>query len=258
MEIKLRPRNIIVVGGGTGIGLASAQKFLELGAQNIILASRNIDKIKASAGKLLDEKAVHCMQFDIADVSSHQGFLQEVTNKIGEIPDGLCISSGVNFDGSNWKGFNISEHDYDYVMDINLKGPFFLIRNFSNYLFSNSVKGNICVVSSISAHRDLLSCYQITKNALSGIVHCYGKHLSQRGIILNCVEPGSTDTEMMKHLRAFTDGIRPGKPWGDNSLGRVLRTEEIAEVIAFLMSNLGEVMAGSCILAGGGCKTISR
>ena len=143
-------------------------------------------------------------------------------------------------------------------MNINLKGPFFLIRNFSNYLFSNNIKGNICVISSISAHRDLLSCYQITKNALSGLVHCYGKYLYQRGIILNGVEPGTTDTNMMKHLKIYTDGIRQGKKWMDNSLGRVLRAEEIAEIIAFLMSNLGEVMSGSCILAGGGCKTISR
>ena len=46
MNIFLRPKNIIIIGGGTGIGLASAKKFCELNADNIILASRNIEKIK--------------------------------------------------------------------------------------------------------------------------------------------------------------------------------------------------------------------
>ena len=257
MNIYIRPKNIIVVGGGTGIGLAAVNKFCELNADNIILASRNINKIDIKINKNTTTN-IYKEKFDISDINTHLQFLENITNKIGKIPDGLLISSGINFNASNWRGFNISESDYDNVMNINLKGPFFLIRNFSNYLFSNSIKGNICVVSSISAHRDLLSCYQISKNALSGLVYAYGKHLYQRGIILNGVEPGTTDTNMMKHLNIYTDGIRQGKTWHDNALGRVLRAEEIAEVIAFLMSNLGEVMAGSCILAGAGCKTISR
>lgn len=122
----------------------------------------------------------------------------------------------------------------------------------------NHIKGNICVVSAISAHRDLLSVYQISKNAISGIVHAYGKFLCEKGIILNCVEPGTTDGGMLKYLAAYTDGIREGKPWNDNSIRRVIRPEEIADVISFLISEVGEIMSGTCLLAGGGCKSISR
>lgn len=67
------------------------------------------------------------------------------------------------------------------------------------------------MLSSISAHRDLLSVYQISKNAVSGIVHDYGKHLCERGIVLNCVESGTTNTDMMRGLADYTDGIRGGK-----------------------------------------------
>lgn len=49
-----------------------------------------------------------------------------------------------------------------------------------------------------------------------------------------------------------------GKPFNDNSIRRVIRAEEIADIICFLMSELGEVMSGSCILAGGGTKSIAR
>lgn len=260
MEIKLRPENIIIVGGGSGIGFATAQAVLDSGCHNVILASRNRQKLAGAAASLkcTQSQRASIVEFNIADVESHNKMLEQVYSEIGVIPDGLVISSGVNFDGSNWKGFNISEEDYDRVMDINLKGVFFLIRNFSNFLYGRNTKGNICVVSSISAHRDLLSVYQISKTAISGIVHAYGKHLCERGIVLNGVEPGTINTDMMKHLSEYTDGIRYGKPWGDNSIRRLLRTEEIAKVICFCMSELGEALSGSCILAGGGCKSIAK
>lgn len=192
--------------------------------------------------------------FDISLVGKHNEFIEKINSRINTYVDGVIISSGLNFDGGNWKGFNISETDYDRIMDTNLKGVFFLIRNCANYMHARKIKGNICVVSSISAHRDMLSVYQISKNAISGIVHAYGKYLCERGIILNGVEPGTTEGGMLGGLGKYTDGIRSGKPWNDNSIRRVIRPEEIAEIICFLISDLGEVMSGTCLLAGGGMQ----
>lgn len=260
MEYQLRAKHVIVVGGGSGIGLAAAQKLLDSGAEHVILASRNLEKLKEAAATLRTDDAgkIATVSFDIAKVGTHQSMFAQVAQAIGTVPDGLVISSGVNFDGSNWKGFNITESDWDYVMNINLKGVFFLIREFANYLWERKVKGNICVVSSISAHRDMLSVYQISKNVISGIVHAYGKHLVERGVVLNCVEPGTTNTDMMRWLKDYTDGERPGKPWNDNSIRRLIRPEEIADVILFLMAEGSEIMSGTCLLAGGGCKSIAR
>lgn len=231
------------------------------GVQSVTLVSRNIFALESAKSELNSDK-VFIYAFDISNVRGQIDLILDIANIIGTIPDGLVISSGVDYDGSNWRGFNISEEDYDRVMDINLKGVFFMIRNFANYLYGNQVKGNICVVSYISAHRDLLFVYQISKNAISGIVHAivhaYGKHLCERGVVINCVEPGTTDGGMLKHLEKYTDGIRDGVPWNDNSIWRVIRPEEIAEVILFLMSENSEILSGTCLLAGGGCKTISR
>lgn len=257
MEVHLRPKNIIITGGGSGIGLATAKKLLDEKVNKVVLCSRNMEKLEHAKTELNDSRVYVC-EFDIANCKSHENLIKEVECLIGEKPDGLVISSGINFDGGNWKGFNISENDWDKVMDINLKGVFFLMRTFANYLHAYNLKGNICIVSSISAHRDLLSVYQISKNAISGIVHTYGKYLCERGIVLNCVEPGTTEGGMLGDLAKYTDGVRPGLPWNDNSIRRVIRPEEIAEVIYFLLTNLGEVMSGSCVLAGGGCKSISR
>lgn len=255
MKIQLKPRNIIVVGGGSGIGFSAAEKFLSYNAENVILASRNREKLDAAKNKLNSQK-VSILPFDISDCTSHEKFISDVTKMIGDIPDGLLISSGLLFNARIWNAFNIIEEEWDKVMNTNLKGVFFLIRNFSNYLYSRMKTGNICVVSSISARRDLLSIYQITKNALSGIVHAYGKHLCERGIILNGIEPGATEDGMLGDLQKYTNGIRTGLPWNDNSIKRVIRPEEIAELICLLMSDLGEVLSGTCVLAGGGCKSI--
>lgn len=260
MEIKLRPKNIVVVGGATGIGYATAQKLLECGAEHVVLASRNKDKLAAAAAALNADgsQRVAVVPFDIAQVSQHQQLIKDAADAIGVMPDGLVISSGVTFDGTNWKGFNISEADWDRVMNINLKGVFFLLRTFANHLYENKIKGNICVVSSISAHRDMLTVYQMSKSVISGVVHAYGKHLVERGVVLNCVEPGSTNTDMMRWLHEYTDGVRPGKVWNDNSIRRLIRPEEIADVILFLMAEGSEIMSGTCLLAGGGCKSIAR
>ena len=102
----------------------------------------------------------------------------------------------------------------------------------------------------------MLSPYQIAKHSLSRIVQAYGKHLCERGVVLNCVEPGPIFTDMMRHLEKYTDGVRPGEPWNDASIRRLVRPEEIADIVCYLMSNLGEVMSGSCIVAAGGTKSI--
>lgn len=260
MKVELRAKNIIVIGGATGIGYAAAQALLKQGAESIVLASRSEEKLQNAAASLKRNwrQTIEVVPFDITKIKSHEELIQQAKVLTGKDPDGLVISSGLNFSGKNWKGFDISEKDWDRVMDTNLKGVFFLMRNFANYIYENQMKGNICIVSSISAHRDMLSVYQVSKNAISGIVHAYGKHLCERGVVLNCVEPGTTDGGMLKSTAEYTDGIRPGKVWNDNSIRRVIRPEEIAEVICYLMSSGSEVLSGSCVLAGGGCKSISR
>ena len=140
MELHLRPKNILIIGGGSGIGLATAERLIKEDISSIIIASRNIEKLNDSKKKLESLKKpnqnIFAVSFDISNIKSHISTFDLIQDMIGHENklDGLVISSGVNFDGSNWKGFNISEEDYDKVMNINLKGVFFIIRNFSNYL----------------------------------------------------------------------------------------------------------------------------
>ncbi len=259
-KYELRPKNILVIGGGSGIGLAVAQELLDSGASNVIIASRNLDKLTTSLKNLKcgRKQGVYALAVDVTKVRENTDAIKKAQDLLGDknLLDGLVISSGVNFDGSNWKGFNVTEEDWDNVMNTNLKGVFFFMRDFANYLYENQRKGNICIVSSISAHRDMLSPYQISKHSISRIVNAYGKHLCERGVVLNCVEPGPIYTEMMPHLKKYTDGVRDGEAWNDASIRRLVRADEVARVVCFLMSELGETMSGDCIVVAGGTKSI--
>lgn len=130
MNFCLRPKNVIVIGGASGIGYATTQKLLDNGVQNVIIASRNRDKLESARQKLSysAEQKVYALEFDISKIISHDDLIKKAQAQIGTIPDGLVISSGVVYGGNDWKGFNISETDWDKVMDTNLKGVFFLMR----------------------------------------------------------------------------------------------------------------------------------
>ena len=142
MKFNLRAANIIVIGGATGIGYSAAQKLLDAGAKSVILASRNESKLNTAkqALKFNEKQCVYVLPFDISDVKSHDEMIREAREMIGEIPDGLVISSGVDYDGSNWKGFNISETDWEI-----LRITCMLIRRrATSALFPPSVRIVIC------------------------------------------------------------------------------------------------------------------
>lgn len=114
----IRPKNIVIIGGGSGIGLATAKKVLmDSTVKNVIISSRNLEKLNCAKESLNDNR-VHVATIDISNVKLHKQFMIDVNEMINDCVDGVIISSGLDFDGSNWKGFNILEKDYDRIMDV--------------------------------------------------------------------------------------------------------------------------------------------
>ena len=84
MEFNLRPKNIIIAGGGSGIGLSTAARLAQNGAKNIIIASRNLEKLKEAQKELMEiTDHVHILQFDITNIGSHFELIETARNMIG-------------------------------------------------------------------------------------------------------------------------------------------------------------------------------
>ena len=137
----IRPKNIVIIGGGSGIGLATAKKVLmDTSVKNVIIVSRSLEKLNCAKEHLNDNR-VHVATIDISNVKSHRQFMTGVNEMINDCVDGVIISSGLDFDGSNWKGFNISEEDYDRIMNVNLRDSIKLCRTRDNRWWHVEISG---------------------------------------------------------------------------------------------------------------------
>ena len=107
----------------------------------------------------------------------------------------LRVASQARADGISFLGMTTEE--YDRVMNINLRGVFFLCQAFSDYLIMNKKKGHILLISSSRGSEPAWTPYGISKWALNGLTKGLAKELLPYGIIVNAIAPGSTATELL-------------------------------------------------------------
>lgn len=98
--------------GASGIGLATVKMLLQNDVEHIVIASRSEKRLREIAKEINDDRIV-TEPFDISIITQQNVFIEKVNKRISTYVDGVVISSGLNFDGGNWRGFNISEDDYD-------------------------------------------------------------------------------------------------------------------------------------------------
>ena len=145
---------------------------------------------------------------------------------------------------------NATEHDFDRVLDTNLKGVFFLSQIFSKYLIKNHIPGNILNIASSSSLRPAVSAYTLSKWGIRGLTMGLAKSLAKYGITVNGIAPGQTATPM---LHAPKDNL------SNNTcpLGRWILPEEIANGALFLVSDLGRAVVGDILYMTGGSALLS-
>jgi len=144
----------------------------------------------------------------------------------------------------------MTEESYDYVMDINLKGTFFLTQLAANKMKENK-SGYICNISSLSAYTSSVNRgeYCISKAGLSMVTKLFADRLSEYGIVVNEVRPGIIATDMTstvqeKYDNLIEDGLLPIKRWG--------RPEDIADAVFALCSGALPYVTGQSIDVDGG------
>jgi glucose 1-dehydrogenase len=239
----------LVSGGGRGIGRAICVRFAKEGANVVFNGRKNdenvtetIRQVEAAGGK------AHFIQSDISAVSAVYAMVDETIKVFGQL-DILVNNAGVEINAPFWE---VTEQDYDTVMDINLKGMFFLTQAFVKYAKENKRQG--VVVNNSSVHEELpfpnFTAYCASKGGMQMVMRNLSVELAPLGIRINNVAPGAIRTPINAKLLSDPELLATLE---DNiSLARLGEPEDVAAVVAFLASNDAKYVTGSTYYVDGG------
>jgi len=243
---RLEGKIAVVTGGNSGIGLATAQRFLEEGAK-VAISGRN-EKTLAEALKKLG-KDVLAVQADTAHLDEVERFLREVNKKLGKI-DVLFVNAGV---AKFAPLTETPESLFDEQFDINIKGAYFTIQKAVPYLNDGaSIILNTSVAGSTGTPGT--SAYSATKAALRSLARTAAAELAERNIRVNAVAPGPIITPIFGRTGLPQQAI---DDWAKDLVSQVPmkrfgQPEEVAGVVAFLASRDSSYITGVEINVDGG------
>ncbi|MEH2477068.1 NAD(P)-dependent dehydrogenase (short-subunit alcohol dehydrogenase family) [Nitrobacteraceae bacterium AZCC 2146] len=245
MTRKLEGKVAVVTGGSAGIGLATAQRFVEEGAYVFITGRRQAEL--DAAVKLLGPKAVG-VKADAADIADLAHLFDTVKAAKGRI-DVLFANAGI-YEFSPFGA--ITEDGYDNIFDINVKGVLFTVQQ-ALPLISDG--GSIILTGSVSGSKGMesFSVYNATKAAIRSFARSWTSDLKARQIRVNVVSPGPIQTP---GLDVFANDDVKGYLKTIVPLGRLGTADEVAKAVLFLASDDSSFVAGAELFVDGGLAQI--
>ena len=245
---RLADKTALVTGASRGMGRATALALAAAGARVIAHYGRNADEAKAvvdqirAAGGRADAVAA-----DLAAPDGAHMLAAQVRNLIGGRLDILVSNAGI----SNATPFEaMTVKDFDSLFAVNVRAPYFLVQQLLPILGEGS---NIVFLSSLGARAAVgtLSAYASTKGAINTLVKYFAALLGPRGIRVNAVAPGVIDTDMSNFTK--TEQGRT-TVLGMQAIKRIGQPDDVASVIAFLVSAEARWITGDTIAVDGGSR----
>lgn len=247
----------LVTGAGSGIGKAAALKLAAEGAA-VVVMSRTAEEIEKTAAEI--EKAGGKAMAQTADTTDDKAMAKLVAATIKQFGrlDIVVANAGIN---GVWAPIDeITPDEWDQTMVVNLRGTFLALRHTVPEL-EKSGTGAIVVVSSINGTRTFTTpgatAYSATKAAQVAMVQQLSLELGKRKIRINAVCPGAIESEISDNTEkrhAAKAGIKVDFPDGDIPLtdGKKGKAEDVAELIAFLVSDASRHITGTPVWIDGG------
>jgi NAD(P)-dependent dehydrogenase (short-subunit alcohol dehydrogenase family) len=237
VAVDLSGRRILITGGGTGIGAATATVCARLGAEvlliDIVSSQRVVEMIRSDGGRATSF---------VADAAS-QSDMERLSAEIGAA-DGLVLNAAICPWDEDWLA---AEWDasFNRVMAVNVLGPIYALRAFLPAMLDRR-RGHIVFVGSLAGRSGGLIAgphYVASKGAVHALVKWLARQVAPQNVIVNGVAPASIETPMMRGRPVDLDRI---------PLGRLGKAEEIGWPIAFLCSDAASYICGAVIDVNGG------
>ncbi|WP_148357857.1 SDR family oxidoreductase [Peribacillus simplex] len=245
MENRLDGKVALVTGSSRGIGRAIAEQLADLGAKVVIKYSGSVHKadevvecIKEKGGEAV------AIQADISQVSHIENLFEETVNTFGKI-DILVNNAGLMI---NKPLSEATEEDFDKQFAVNVKGTFFACQQALKYMEADGRIVNIST-SVIGQMFPSYSMYAGTKGAVEQFTRHLSKEFGPKGITINAIAPGPVNTELF-NVGKSEQQIEGMKKM--NAFGRLGETEDIANVVSFLVSEQAQWVTGQTIRVNGG------
>ena len=247
--MALHGKVALVTGAAQGIGRAIALRLAREGATIIVEDRTASDRAQETLQQVQATGARACvLAGNIGKVADGHHVIDEAVATMGRI-DLLVNNAGVE---RRAPFVEASEADYDLVLDVNLKGPYFLTQAFAHHVQQRGGGGRVVNVSSV--HEELpfphFASYCASKGGLKMLMRDLALELAPLGITINNVAPGAIKTPINAHLMAdpkLMAGLLKNIP-----LKRLGTPEDVAGVVAFLAGNDAAYITGSTIVVDGG------
>jgi glucose 1-dehydrogenase len=246
---RLDGKTAAVTGGGQGIGRGIAERFAAEGAAVAICYLRNaaqanevVAGITARGGKAV------ALQCDVSVISEGRRFIAESIEKLGSL-DILVNNAGIEKRASFWE---VAEADYDAVLNVNLKGVFFMTQAFVKHRMSAKKGGKVINISSV--HEELpfphFASYCASKGGVKMLTRDLSIELAPFGITINNIAPGAIETPI--NVALLNDPVKLKTVLANIPLCRMGKPDDVAGVALFLASGDADYVTGASYFVDGG------
>lgn len=257
--MKLEGKVALVTGSSQGIGQGVVLRLAEEGADVVINyrshpegAEETLEKVNAVGGRCYMAQCPssqgYTVKADLGSVDEIRQLISESIEHFGRL-DILVNNAGIEKHAPFWE---VTEADYDAVMNVNLKGVFFATQAFVQHLIDTKRRGKVINISSV--HEELpfpnFTAYCVSKGGMRMMTRNLAVELGALGITINNVAPGAIETPINTKLLNDPDKLKA--LLNNIPLARLGQPQDVASLVAFLASSEADYITGSTFVVDGG------